>query len=153
MKLKKPAIAVAISAVASLGAAGVASALDCHNISRNVSSNEYTFATTSAPVLDFPIGTDSSTGQTVFWNVMPEFKGNWYLLALSEGGPEPSGTTVDVWWGFIPPGTVAIFPGGNGNYTNGKVEDLLGLAACPVARQDIHGIQSGACGGTGLPIT
>jgi len=32
-------------------------------------------------------------------------------------------------------------------YTNGAVDDLLGLAACPQARQVFHGIQSGACGG------
>ncbi len=39
-------------------------------------------------------------------------------------------------------------PGSNGNYTNGRVDDLLGMAACPVARQDIHGIQSADCGFT-----
>ncbi len=32
------------------------------------------------------------------------FKGNWYLLALTETAPQPAGSTVDIWWGFIPPG-------------------------------------------------
>jgi hypothetical protein len=120
-------------------------ALDCRNISRNVSPSEYTLATSAQPVMAFPVGYDPQTNQTVFWNAMPQFKGNWYLLALSEGAPEPQGQTVDVWWGFIPPGTVPIFPGAQGNYTNGSVDDLLGMAACPVVRQDIHGIQSDAC--------
>lgn len=138
-----------IAAGAMVAVATPALALDCHNISRNVSPAEQALATTQTPALAFPIGVDPSTNQTVFWNVMPLFKGNWYLLALTEGAPEPAGTTVDIWWGFIPPGTVPGFPGSNGNYTNGSVDDLLGMAACPVARQDIHGIQSGACGFTG----
>lgn len=141
--------AVVVAAGAALALATPALALDCHNISRNVSPAQQTFATTQQPFLDFPIGVDQGTGKTVFWNVMPMFQGNWYLLALTEGAPEPLGQTIDIWWGFIPPGTVPFAPGGNGNYTNGQVDDLLGMAACPVARQDIHGIQSGACGFTG----
>jgi hypothetical protein len=77
------------------------------------------------------------------------FQGNWYVLAISEGGPEPEGagvTTLAVYWGFVPPGSVPGLPGSNGNYTNGKVDDLLGMAACPEVRQVVHGIQSGACG-------
>jgi hypothetical protein len=143
-------IAAAIAAAGAVVAlATPALALDCHNVSRNVSPAEQTIATTQTPFLAFPIGLDPNTHQPVFWNVMPLFKGNWYLLALTEGAPEPVGTTIDIWWGFIPPGTVPSAPGGNGNYTNGKVDDLLGMAACPIARQDIHGIQSAACGFTG----
>ena len=141
--------AALVAAGAVVALATPALALDCHNISRNVSPAEQTFATTQTPFLAFPIGVDPQTSQTVFWNVMPMFKGNWYLLALTETAPEPAGATIDIWWGFIPPGTVPGVPGSNGNYTNGRVDDLLGLAACPVARQDIHGIQSGACGFTG----
>jgi hypothetical protein len=142
-------LAVVISVVAAVGFSTQVLALDCHNISRNVSSAEQTFATSQTPFLAFPIGVDPQTSKTVFWNVMPMFKGNWYLLALTEGAPEPVGATIDIWWGFIPPGTVPGVPGSNGNYTNGRVNDLLGLAACPVARQDIHGIVSGACGFSG----
>jgi hypothetical protein len=125
--------------------------LDCHNTSRDVSPDEQTFATTATPILSFPIGVDPSTQQMIFWNVMPDLKGNWYLLALTEGAPAPVGANVVTWWGFIPPGTVPNAPGANGNYANGRVDDLLGLAACPMARQTIHGIQSGACGGVTLP--
>ena len=123
-------------------------ALDCHNISRDVSPAEHTFATTTDPVLSFDLGFAGPQGE-VFWNVMPLFKGTWYLLALTEGAPEnqSGATTAAVWWGFIPPGTVPGVAGSNGNYTNGAVDDLLGLAACPQARQVFHGIQSGACGG------
>jgi hypothetical protein len=131
--------------LAALSMSTQAFALDCRNISRNVSPSEYSLATTASPVLAFPVGYDLQTNQAVFWNIMPDFKGNWYLLALSEGAPEPSGQTVDVWWGFIPPGTIPGLPGSSGNYTNGSVDDLLGMAACPVVRQDIHGIQSNAC--------
>jgi hypothetical protein len=145
----KRLVSFVLAAGAVVALSSSAFALDCHNISRNVSASEQTFATTSQPFLSFPIGVDPASHQPVFWNVMPLFKGNWYLLALTEGAPEPVGTTIDIWWGFIPPGTVPGVPGSNGNYTNGKVDDLLGMAACPVARQDIHGIQSGACGFTG----
>jgi hypothetical protein len=142
--IRKLAVALA-AAGAALSVSSSALALDCHNQSRGVSAGEYQLATTATPFLAFPIGVDPQTHQPVFWNVMPDFKGNWYLLALTEGAPEPTGTTIDVEWGFIPPGTVPFFPGGHGNYTNGQVDDLLGLAACPMARQDVHGIQSGAC--------
>jgi len=142
--IKKLLVGLA-AAVAALSVSTAALALDCRNVDRNVSPSDMTLATTATPFLSFPIGFDPQTQETVYWNVMPEMKGNWYLLALTEGAPEPDGTTIDVWWGFIPPGTVPFFPGGHGNYTNGQVDDLLGLAACPVARQDIHGIQSGAC--------
>jgi hypothetical protein len=135
-----------VGACAALAFATPVFALDCHNISRNVSPAEQAFAKTATPFVSFSIGADPQTGQPVFWNVMPLFKGNWYLLALSEGAPEPAGTTIDIWWGFIPPGTVPGVPGSNGNFTNGRVDDLLGMAACPVARQDIHGIVSAACG-------
>lgn len=110
-----------------------------------MSPSEYALATTQPPFLNFPVGYDPQTNQTVFWNIMPEFKGNWYLLAISEGAPEPQAQTVDVRWGFIPPGTVPGVPGSNGNYTNGSVEDLLGMAACPLVRQDVHGIHPEAC--------
>lgn len=146
-----------IGATATVGAALLALAtpafaLDCHNISRNVSPAEYNFATTNSAFegIAFPVGVDPANNDAlVFWNVMPMFKGNWYLLAISENGPEPQGsgvTTLAVYWGFIPPGTVPFFPGGHGNYTNGQVDDLLGMAACPQVRQILSGIQSGACG-------
>lgn len=138
-------VLTAAAVVAGLSMTTQAFALDCRNVSRSVSPSEYSLATTSQPLLSFPIGFDPATSQEVYWNVMPQLKGNWYLLALSEGAPEPTGTTVTVWWGFIPPGTVPFAPGSSGNYTNGQVDDLLGIAACPIARQDIHGIQSEAC--------
>lgn len=140
---------VALAAAgAALGVSSQAFALDCHNTSRNVSPSEYAFATTSAPLLVFDLGFQGPQGE-VFWNVMPLFKGNWYLLTLSEGAPagQAGAYAADVWWGFIPPGTVPFMPGGSGNYTNGSVDDLLGLAACPEARQVFNGVQSGACGG------
>jgi hypothetical protein len=148
--MKKPLLASLVAVIATVGISSTAWALDCHNVSRNVSSTEMVIATTGTPYLAFPIGVDPSNSQPIFWNIMPDFKGNWYLLTLTEGSPVPTGTVIDVWWGFIPPGSVpGPLPGGNGsyhgNYTNGKVDDLLGMAACPVARQDIHGIQSGAC--------
>lgn len=145
----KRIFALPLAAIAVVAFGTSALALDCHNVSRNVSPAEQALATTTQPLLSFPIGVDPSNGQPVFWNVMNDLKGNWYLLALSEGAPEPAGVNIDIWWGFIPPGTVSIAPGANGNYTNGKVDDLLGMAACPVARQDIHGIVSAACGFTG----
>lgn len=142
--VRKLLVALA-AAAAALSVSSSVLALDCHNLSRDVSPAELQLATSAQPFLVFPIGTDPLTHKTVYWNVMPDFKGNWYLLALTEGAPEPAGTTIDVAWGFIPPGTVPFFPGGQGNYTNGRVDDLLGLAACPMARQDIHGIISAAC--------
>jgi hypothetical protein len=152
MFIRKAAVALAVSGAAVLGLALPASALDCHNTSRNVSPAEQALATTATPIVSFDLQfTDPNTGQEVFWNVMPDIKGNWYLLAITEGGPAPDGTNVATWWGFIPPGTVPAFPGANGNYTNGKVDDLLGMSACPEARQLFHGIQSGACGGISLP--
>lgn len=146
--LKKLAVAVAAIGAGVTSFASSAFALDCHNTSRNVSADEYAFATTNAPALAFPIF-QAPDGNMVFWNVMPMFKGNWYLLAISEVAPEGTdgAITEAVWWGFIPPGSVPGFPGSNGNYTNGQVDDLLGLAACPMARQVYNGIQSGACGG------
>ncbi|HZE15862.1 MAG TPA: hypothetical protein VE197_09205 [Mycobacterium sp.] len=149
MRLRKIAAAVAAGAAVAVAVASSASAVDCRNLSRHVSAADDAVATTATPLMDFPIGVDPNNGQTVYWNIMPDFHGNWYLLALSEGGPEPTGSTVDVLWGFIPPGTVTDapgIPGVNGQYTNGQVDDLLGLSACPVARQDIHGIVSEACG-------
>lgn len=152
MGMRKAATGLAVSAAAVLGLALPASALDCHNVSRNVSPSEQALATSATPIISFDLGfTDPNTGQEVFWNVMPDLKGNWYLLAITEGGPAPDGTNVATWWGFIPPGTASIAPGANGNYTNQQVEDLLGLAACPTARQLFNGIQSGACGGVTLP--
>lgn len=145
--VRKLLVALAAAGTA-LGMSTQALALDCHNISRNVSPSEYAFATTTDSLLSFDLQFQGPAGE-VYWNVMPMLKGNWYLLTLTEGGPvnTPGVTVAAVWWGFIPPGTVAFAPGGNGNYTNGKVDDLLGMAACPVARQLFHGIQSGACGG------
>ena len=147
----RKALFTVVVGVAILGLSSPAFALDCHNVDRNVSSAEQAFATSATPIVSFSIGVDPGTGQTIFWNVMPDLKGNWYLLALTEVAPAPVGTNVVTWWGFIPPGTVAFAPGAHGNYTNGQVDDLLGLSACPVARQVIHGIQSGACGGVTLP--
>ena len=146
--LKKLAVAATVAGAIVMSLATSAFDLDCHNISRNVSAGQVTFAENNDPVLVFPLF-QAPDGNTVFWNVMPMFKGNWYLLAITEVAPEnQSGAITEaVWWGFIPPGTVPEFPGGNGNYTNGKVDDLLGMAACPVARQVYHGIQSQACGG------
>src|SRR6266704_3512586 len=97
-------LAVLVSMVAALGFSTQVLALDCHNISRNVSPAEQAFATSQTPFLAFPIGVDPQTSKTVFWNVMPMFKGNWYLLALTEGAPEPVGATIDIWWGWIAPG-------------------------------------------------
>ena len=151
MRVRKAATALAVITTGVLGLALPASALDCHNVSRNVSATDEALAMSATPFLSFPIGVDPANHQPVFWNVMPEFKGNWYLLAITEGGPEPTGTTLVVWWGFVPPGTAPGLPGSNGNYTNGQVDDLLGMAACPTARQVVHGIQSGACGGVTLP--
>lgn len=145
--VRKLLVALA-AALAALSVSSSVLALDCHNLSRDVSPAELHVATSAQPFLVFPIGTDPQTGLTVYWNVMPDFKGNWYLLALTEGAPEPHGTTIDVAWGFIPPGTVPVpglFPDYHGNYTNGQVDDLLGMAACPMARQDVHGIVSAAC--------
>lgn len=145
---KKFAVAVTAAGAITMSLATSAFALDCHNISRNVSAAQLTFAANTNPALVFPIFR-APDGNTVFWNVMPMFKGNWYLLAITEVAPEnqPGAITEAVWWGFIPPGSVPFFPGGNGNYTNGKVDDLLGISACPMARQVYNGIQSGACGG------
>lgn len=157
-------IAKFVAGTAAAGAAlfGISSpafALDCHNVSRNVSPAEYSIATTTTPFLSIDLG-PGPVGEIV-WNVIPDLKGNWYLLDLSENTgvvdvPGSGGIVADpgtviqtdaVWWGFIPPGTVPFAPGASGNYTNGQVDDLLGLAACPTARQLYHGIQSGACGG------
>ena len=145
--IRRFVVALAAAATA-LSAGSQALALDCHNVSRNVSASEYSFATTTDPLLSFDLGFAGPQGE-VFWNVMPKFKGNWYLVALTEGGPENSAgvTTAAVWWGFIPPGTVPLVPGGNGNYLNGNADDLLANSACPEARTLFHGIQSGACGG------
>ena len=85
---------------------------------------------------------------------------------VSRHNPGPSegtvkGNWVDVGgvWLFVSPGTnveeefgIPIHvPGENGNYTNGKVDDLLGNSAnCKgtTSRQQSHGIQSG-CGAEG----
>ena len=144
--------ATAVVGAALLALATPAFALDCHNVSRNVTASEYAFATSNHAFdgLAFPVGYDpANNDETVFWNVMPMFKGNWYLLSITEGAPEPEATgatTLAVYWGFVPPGTFPGLPGGNGNYTNGQVDDLLGNAACPQVRQVVSGIQSGACG-------
>lgn len=159
MGSRKAAVGIAVTAAAVLGLALPASALDCHNVSRNVSPADYTIATTTAPLISIDLG-PGPVGEIV-WNVIPDLKGNWYLIDLTENSgvvdvPNSGGIVADpgivlqtdaVWWGFLPPGTVPIAPGANGNYTNGQVEDLLGMAACAQARQFVHGIQSGACGG------
>lgn len=116
-----------LAAAALIGSAGAALADDCANVSR-------------APA---PCGMNCTTG--------PVIEGNWVWLP-SIGVPEPA-------WGFAPPGgpdSVAFgLPGSNGNYTNGQVADLLGVAAThstqvcltPSRTTQPHGIQSGACGG------
>lgn len=147
--LKKFAVAATVAGAIAMSMATSAFALDCHNISRNVSASQVTFAENTDPFLPIDLMFQAPDGNEVFWNVMPMFKGNWYLLAITEVAPEnqPGAITEAVWWGFIPPGTDPGVPGANGNYTNGQVDDLLGMAACPMARQLYHGIQSGACGG------
>ncbi len=77
----------------------------------------------------------------------PLIEGNWVWLP-SIGVPFPA-------WGFAPPGTPdsALFPGANGNYTNGQTWSLLGMSAiCQqrsggvANRQITNGIQSGCVG-------
>lgn len=146
----RKAMAVAGLVAGLTATAAPAYALDCRNVDRHVSAEQTAFAATGTPILNFPIGYDPTTGKYVIWDVMPEFQGNWYLLAIREGTDptQPGDTLVTAWWGFIPPGTVPGLPGSNGNYTNGQVDDLLGMAACAEARQAIHGIQSQACAGS-----
>jgi hypothetical protein len=69
-----------------------------------------------------------------------ELKGNWAYVNF----PGFSG------WVFVPPGTIPITPGANGNFQNGEGFALLiGTGACGnEARQTEHGIQTGICNGT-----
>jgi hypothetical protein len=156
--IRKLMSAVAVVGGVVVALAPQAFALDCHNVSRAVSPAEYTIATTTTPLLSVDLGS-GPVGEIV-WNVIPYLKGNWYLVDLTENSgvvdyPHSpivanAGTVIQtdaVWWGFIPPGTFSGAPGGSGNYTNGQVDDLLGMSACPTARQLYQGIQSGACGG------
>lgn len=121
---RRLATVVGIAGVTLAVAAGTAFADDCANVSR-------------AP---------APCGMTCTSSVID---GNWVWLP-SIGEPFPA-------WGFAPPGgpdSVAInLPGANGNYTNGKVDDLLGVAAqnspalCanPNQTTGAHGIVTGAC--------
>ena len=57
----------------------------------------------------------------------PYIQGNW--LYLPSVGTDP---TQQPLWGFITPGTTIpgiTQPDANGNYTNGKADDLLGVSA------------------------
>lgn len=70
----------------------------------------------------------------------PIVKGNWaWMPSVFPGAPEV--------WGFVPPGTVPITPGANGNFQSGEGYALLVNAICDshgsvlVNRQTEHGIQ------------
>lgn len=70
----------------------------------------------------------------------PVITGNWvWLPSVFPGGPEA--------WVFVPPGTVDLVPGKNGNFQNGEGYALLVNAICDtqgsvlVKRQTDHGIQ------------
>lgn len=116
-------IGLITGAILTVGA-GAAFADDCSNVSR------------PAPVCDM-----SCTA--------PVIAGNWVWL--------PSIGIPDAAWGFAPPGGAdsqsSGLPGSNGNYTDGQVDDLLGVAAAhstgvcstPTRTTDPHGINSGAC--------
>ena len=123
MRRRVATIGLITGAMLTVGA-GAAFADDCSNVSR------------PAPACDMSC-------------TVPVITGNWVWL--------PSIGIPNAAWGFAPPGGAdsqsSGLPGSNGNYTDGQVDDLLGVAAAhstgvcstPTRTTDPHGINSGAC--------
>lgn len=117
------AAAIAVAPIAS------ASAVDCTNLSRPPLNT-----TNVDPTYSF------YDGAIQVWVV-----GNWAWVSVPDGDP---------FWTFIPPGTgeqalademglVVSAPGANGNYTNGRHDDLLGQAQALCAKGRMTVLMSG----------
>jgi len=132
MRIKRGIVVAVAATAAAVLPASSAFAIDCTNTSRPALNTAKT-----APTYEF--------GPVQIWIV-----GNWaWVVVPDEGG----------FWTFIPPGTgeAALLaemglpvsaPGANGNYTNGRHDDLLGQsqALCSPGRVaqlesgNVHGI-------------
>jgi hypothetical protein len=109
--------------------AGAALAVDCTNLSRPALDT-----TNVAPTYSF------YDGAVQIW-----IRGNWAWVSTPDGDP---------FWTFIPPGSgeqalfdetgfVVSAPGANGNYTNGRHDDLLGQAQALCAKGRLAVLMSG----------
>ena len=142
------AAAPAVAASIILGSAPWAAALDCTNNSKPVP------LTAPTPVMTLDEGPD---GMVTIWLQT----GNWVLISFAAPGGTPS--YDDVFWTFIPPGTIPIAPGANGHYQAGQGFALLdqflqghGHMCLTPNRQGVtpsggikalHGVSAGFCTG------
>ena len=129
MHVRKVILALLAAAAVALAPIASASAVDCTNLSRPPLNT-----TNVAPTYSF------YEGAVQIWIV-----GNWAWVSTPDGGPL---------WTFIPPGSgeqalldemglVISAPGENGNYTNGRHDDLLGEAQALCAKGRLAVLMSG----------
>lgn len=128
MRIRKLLSVAAVSAALAVAPATAALAVDCTNLSRPALDT-----TGLAPTYSF------YDGAVQIW-----IRGNWAWVSTPDGA----------FWTFIPPGSgeqalldemglVVSAPGANGNYTNGRHDDLLGQAQALCAQGRLAVLMSG----------